>query len=166
MKLGRAMGAGIAGGIVVVTAIAAAGWATDTDADLCALAGVILTGRQDGIGWLAGAAAQLLLALVFGIMYAAIFEFATRRSGPLTGFAIAVPHAIAAGLAIGFVPVSRLIDVGILPPGAFMEYRGAWVVATFVLAHIAFGVLVGSLYGRIQHDPPAAYRWQDITLHS
>jgi hypothetical protein len=164
MKLGRAILAGIAGGIVVVTAMCVSGWITDANADLCRLGGVVLTGRLDAIGWLAGAAAQLAVAIIAAIVYAAIFELVTRRAGPLVGLAIAVPHVIVAGLAMGFVPASRLIDAGIGPPGAFMEYRGPWVIATFVLAHLAFGALVGSLYGLAQHAPAAgSYRWKEIT---
>lgn len=164
MKLGRAIVAGIAGGIVVVTAMSVSGWITDANADLCRLGGVVLTGRLDAIGWLAGAAAQLAVAIIAAIVYAAIFELVTRRAGPLVGLAIAVPHVIVAGLAMGFVPASRLIEAGIGPPGAFMEYRGAWVIATFVLAHLAFGALVGSLYGLAQHAPAAgSYRWKEIT---
>jgi hypothetical protein len=164
MKLGRAISAGIAGGIVVVTAMCVIGWITGAHADLCRLGGVILTGRLDAIGWLTGAATQLVVAIIAAIVYAAIFELVTRRAGALLGLAIAVPHVIVAGLAIGFVPASRLIDAGIGPPGAFMEYRGAWVVATFVLAHLAFGALVGRLYGNAQHAPEkASYRWKEIT---
>lgn len=166
MRLGRAVGAGIIGGIVVVTAVKVAGLLSDANADLCALGGVILTGRRDAVGWLTGAAAQLIVAAIAGIVYATIFEKVTRRSGALIGFAIAVPHAVVAGLAIGFVPVSRLIDAGIGPPGAFMEYRGAWVVATFVLAHLAFGTLMGSLYGTAQHARDTARQWRDITART
>ena len=164
MKLGRAIVAGIAGGIVVVTAMSVSGWITDTNGDLCRLGGVALTGRLDAIGWLAGAAAQLAVAIIAAIVYAAIFELVTRRAGPLVGLAIAVPHVIVAGLAMGFVPASRLIEAGIGPPGAFMEYRGPWVIATFVLAHLAFGALVGKLYGSAHHAPAAgSYRWKEIT---
>lgn len=167
MKVGRAIGAGIVGGIVVVTAVWVAGWLTGASADLCALGGVVLTGRRDAIGWLTGAAAQLIIAAIAGLVYATIFELVTRRAGPLIGFAIGVPHAIVAGLAMGFVPVARLIEDGVGPPGAFMEYRGAWVVATFVLAHIAFGVLVGGLYGTVRHPPTTArHQWRDITARS
>ena len=109
------------------------GWITGANSDLCSLGGVILTGRLDAIGWLAGAAAQLVVAIVAAIVYAVIFEFVTRRAGPLIGLAIAVPHVIVAGLAMGFIPAFPLIDAGIGPPGAFMEYRGRWVIATFVL---------------------------------
>jgi len=163
MRLGRALGAGIAGGIVVVAVVGVAGLLAGTNADLCKLGGVVLTGRRDAIGWLTGAAAQLTIAAIAGLVYAAIFELVTRRAGALVGLAIAVPHAVLAGLAIGFVPASRLIDAGIGPPGAFMEYRGGWVVAAFVLAHIAFGVAVGTLYGTVQHAPRLARTWREIT---
>jgi hypothetical protein len=164
MKLGRAIGAGIAGGIIVVAAIDIVGWITGANSDLCRLGGVILTGRLDAVGWLAGAVAQLVIAIIAAIVYAAIFELVTRRAGPLIGLAIAVPHVIVAGLAIGFVPAWRLIDVAIGPPGAFMEYRGPWVVVTFVLAHLVFGALVGKLYGGAQHAPAtASYRWREIS---
>jgi len=163
MRLGRASGAGIVGGIVVVSAVGIAGLLAGTHADLCRLGGVILTGRRDAIGWLIGAAAQLLIAVIAGVAYAAIFETVTRRAGALIGLAIAVPHAVVAGLAIGFVPASRLIDAGIGPPGAFMEYRGAWVIATFVLAHLVFGTLIGSLYGTVQHAPYTSRQWRDVT---
>src|SRR6478672_893066 len=123
MKLGRAISAGVVGGIVVVTALCVTGWMTGANADLCRLGGVVLTGRLDAIGWLAGATAQLAIAIVAAIVYAAIFELVARRAGPLVGLAIAVPHVIVAGLAMGFVPTSRLLDAGIGPPGAFMEYR-------------------------------------------
>jgi hypothetical protein len=164
MKLGRAIGAGIAGGIIVVAAIDIVGWITGANSDLCRLGGVILTGRMDAVGWLAGAVAQLVIAIIAAIVYAAIFELVTRRAGPLIGLAVAVPHVIVAGLAIGFVPAWRLIDAAIGPPGAFMEYRGPWVVVTFVLAHLVFGALVGKLYGGAQHAPAtASYRWREIS---
>jgi hypothetical protein len=165
MKLGRAIGAGIVGGIIVVAAIGVAGWITRANADLCRLGGVILTGRLDAVGWFAGAAAQLVIAIIAAIIYASIFEWVTRRAGSLIGLAIAVPHVIVAGLAIGFVPAWRLIDAGIGPPGAFMEYRGPWVLVSFVLAHLVFGTLVGKLYGRAQHAPATAgYRWREISV--
>ena len=167
MRIGRAISAGIVGGIVVVVALCVIGWITGANSDLCMLGGVVLTGRLDAIGWLAGAAAQLVVAIIAAIVYALIFEFVTRRAGPLIGLAIALPHAIVAGLAMGFIPASRLIDAGIGPPGAFMEYRGPWVVATFVLAHLAFGALVGKLYGNARHTPAAArYQWTDIGARS
>lgn len=164
VKPGRAIRAGIAGAVVVVTALILVGWISGANSDLCGLGGVILTGRLDAIGWLAGAAAQVVVAIIAAIVYAAIFEFVTRRAGPLVGLTVAVPHVIVAGLAMGFIPASRLIDAGIGPPGAFMEFRGPWVIAAFVLAHLAFGALVGKLYGRTQRSSAGpSYRWTEIT---
>jgi len=152
MKIGRAIVAGIVGGIVVVIALIVVGWLVGANADLCRLGGVILTRRLDAAGWLAGAVAQLVIAIIAALVYAAIFELVTRRAGALIG------------LAMGFIPASPLIDAGIGPPGAFMEFRGPWVMVTFVLAHLAFGALVGRLYGNTRHSPDlASYRWVEIT---
>lgn len=167
MKRSRAIVAGIAGGIVVVGTVGLVGWLTGADGDFCTLGGVILTGREDALGWIAGAVAQLVIASIAGLVYAAIFERVTKRAGAIIGLAIGVPHAVLAGLAVGVIPVSRLIDAGIAPPGAFMEYRGVWMIVTFVLAHITFGVLMGWLYGSTHRGPfDARYRWQDITAPS
>lgn len=164
MKNARVFVAAIAGVVLVLAAVYVAGWLTGSDGDLCALSGVILTGREDALGWIAGAGAQIIVAVISGYVYAAIFEWVTRRAGLLIGLAIGIAHAIVAGLGVGFLPAARLIEAGIAPPGAFMEYRGAWVVATFVLAHIAFGALMGTWYGATVHTPPTTrYRSSDIT---
>src|SRR5665213_400407 len=151
LRVGRAVAAGIAGGILVVAAVRVAGWLVASDADLCTLGGAVLLGRTDAVGWLVGAAAQLLIAIIAALVYALVFECVTRRAGALIGLAIAVPHVVIAGLAVGFVPAARMLELGIGPPGAFLEYRGGWVVATFVLAHLAFGTIVGAWYGTTRH---------------
>lgn len=164
IRVGRAVAAGIAGGILVVAAVRVAGWLAASDADLCTLGGAVLLGRVDAIGWLAGAAAQLLIAIVAALVYALVFECVTRRAGALIGLAIAVPHVVIAGLAVGFVPAARMLALGIGPPGAFLEYRGGWVIATFVLAHLAFGTIVGAWYGTTRHsDGRERQQWRDVT---
>ena len=164
LRVGRAVAAGIAGGILVVAAVRVAGWLVASDADLCTLGGAVLLGRTDAIGWLVGAAAQLLIAIIAALVYALVFECVTRRAGALIGLAIAVPHVVIAGLAVGFVPVARMLDLGMGPPGAFLEYRGGWVVATFVLAHLAFGTIVGAWYGTTRHsDGRERRQWRDVT---
>lgn len=164
IRVGRAVAAGIAGGILVVAAVRIAGWLVASDADLCTLGGAVLLGRTDAIGWLVGAAAQLLIAIVAALVYALVFECVTRRAGALIGLAIAVPHVVIAGLAVGFVPAARMLDLGMGPPGAFLEYRGGWVIATFVLAHLAFGTIVGAWYGTTRHsDGRERRQWRDVT---
>ena len=164
LRVGRAVAAGIAGGILVVAAVRVAGWLVASDADLCTLGGAVLLGRTDAVGWLVGAAAQLLIAIIAALVYALVFECVTRRAGALIGLAIAVPHVVIAGLAVGFVPAARMLELGIGPPGAFLEYRGGWVVATFVLAHLAFGTIVGAWYGTTRHsDGRERRQWRDVT---
>ncbi len=164
MNARRAITAGIVGCIVVVAVMALAGYLSGSDADLCMLAGALITGRDDSVAWLVGCAVQLLIAVVAAFTYVAIFEWITRRAGALIGLAIGVPHAATAGLVVGFLPAAPLIGVGITPPGAFLEYRGACVVAGFVLAHLTFGTIVGALYGPVRHVAPAGDAiWQDVT---
>lgn len=164
LNLRRAITAGVVGYILVVAVVAFAGRLSGSDADLCALAGALVTGRDDSVAWLTGCAVQLLVAVVAALAYAAIFEWITRRAGALIGLAIAVPHAVAAGLAVGFLPAAPLIGLGITPPGAFLEYRGGWVVAAFVLAHLMFGTIAGVLYGPVRHVAPAGEAiWRDVT---
>lgn len=164
IRVGRAETAGIAGGILVVVVVRVAGWLVESDADLCTLGGAVLLRRTDAVGWLAGAVAQLLIAIVAALVYALVFEWVTRRAGALIGLAIAVPHVVIAGLAVGFIPAARMLDLGIGPPGAFLEYRGGWVVAAFVLAHLAFGTIVGAWYGKTRHaDLRERQEWRDVS---
>ncbi|MEO6877761.1 MAG: hypothetical protein ABI205_04725 [Gemmatimonadaceae bacterium] len=148
MKLGRTIVAGIVGGAMVLAVIGGVGRLGGSHADLCALTGVIVTGRTDSIGWLTGCAAQLTVAVIAALVYAAIFEWVTRRAGAMVGAAIAVPHVTLAGLAVGFLPVSRVIAAGRTPPGFFLEALGPVMVLTFVCAHLLFGTGVGLVYGQ------------------
>jgi hypothetical protein len=163
IRVRRSVAAGIAGGILVVAAVRVAGWLVASEADLCTLAGAVLLGRIDAVGWLVGAAAQLVIAIVAALVYALVFEWVTRRAGALIGLAIGLPHVVIAGLAMGFIPAERMLDLGIGPPGAFLEYRGGWVAAAFVLAHLAFGAIVGTWYGKTRYtDPRERQPWREV----
>jgi hypothetical protein len=116
------------------------------------------------MGWLAGFVAQLIVAVIAAIVYAAIFEWVTRRAGFWIGVAIAVPHLVIAGLIVGFLPADPLIAAGLRAPGAFFEYEGVWAVIAFICAHLAFGAVVGTIYGATRHPATAAPRiWLDVT---
>jgi hypothetical protein len=128
--------------------VALAGGLTGSDGDLTALAAAAATGRTGDAVWLAGCAAELVVGAVAGLVYAVIFEWVTRRGGALVGLAVAIPHLVVAGFAVGFLPGTRVITAGVMPPGAFLEYWGGWVVAAFIAAHLIFGVVVGAIYGK------------------
>jgi len=163
MNLSRAIIAGLAGCVVVLLVTWIAGYVLDADTDLAALSAATLFARSDGVAWLAGLIVQVLVGVIAAIVYAAIFEWVTRRAGLVIGLAIAVPHAVVAGLAVGFLPGERLIAAGIMPPGAFYEYRGAWCMAAFVVAHLLFGCIVGTVYGRTLHRMPhESAQWTEV----
>lgn len=164
MRTWRAIVAGLAGGVLAIAIVQGAAWVSGGAGDLCGLLGAVVTGDAGTGAWIVGCAAQLAVAAVGGIAYAAIFEWVVRRAGALTGATIAVPHAIVAGLAMGFLPASRLLHAGVMPPGAFMEYGGATVLAAFVAAHLAFGAAVGAIYAGTRHTVHATTLvWHDVT---
>jgi hypothetical protein len=167
MKLGRAVIAGLVGGVVVIVAMIIAGAISGTDADLCRLAGAVITGRESGGSWLVGCVAQLAIAIVAALVYAGIFEWILRRAGVLAGLAIALGHVVIAGIAVGFLPVSGMLSAGMSPPGAFLEYRGWPVIGTFVVAHLVFGAIVGALYGQPVHRVSAQRAtWRSVPADS
>jgi hypothetical protein len=165
MKVIRPIAGGLAGGMLAIAIIRGAAWVTGADADICAILGAVVTGSS-GIGaWLVGCAVQLTEAVVVAIVYAVIFEGIARRAGALLGLLLAIPLVVVAGLSMGFLPGARLLDAGIAPPGAFMEYCGAAVIVGFVLAHLAFGIVVGMAYGQTLHAVPPTLRvWHDMTI--
>src|SRR5947209_7281406 len=128
MKLGRTVVASLVGCCVVVVAMVVVGAISRTDADLCALGGAVIAGRDDTMGWLIGCASQVVVAVIAGLVYAFIFEWIVRRAGAIVGLAVAIPHAVIAGIGVGFLPVTGILEAGMSPPGAFLEYRGSLVI--------------------------------------
>lgn len=161
MKLKRTLVIGMLGTLLAVAIERLAGLIAGRDADLCLLVGAVLTGSVTTTAIVLGCIAQLIVAVISAYVYALIFEFVTRRAGAIVGFLVGIGHVIVAGLVVGFMPGQRLLDAGVMPPGAFMEYRGAVVLAGFLLAHLAFGTFVGATYGPTLHaaSPPAP-RWR------
>jgi hypothetical protein len=165
MKIGRAVLAGVLGVVLVYAIVWSAGKLSDHPADLCLLLGSSATADDGGATWALGAAGQLAVGIIAALVYAAIFEWVTQRAGPIVGFVVALGHVVVAGIATGFLPAGQLVDAGIDPPGAFLEYRGLVVMGAFVVAHLLFGVLVGTLYGRVRHSIVVhrTAAWIDVT---
>jgi hypothetical protein len=147
VKLLRAAGSGAIGGVVAIGTLLIGMWLFGVNADLCALFGRMLTGETGATPWLIGCAVQLVVAVVAGVVYAAIFEWVTERAGAVLGVLIAIPHVLCAGLLMGFLPAD-MGDIAAIYPGAFLEYRGAVAVVLFIVAHLLFGLVVGVVYGR------------------
>ncbi len=151
MKVRRALFSGVIGSVLVLILVWMGGRLGDADADLAALTAAVLFRNAAGAAWVGGFVAQLIVGAIAGVVYCGIFELVTERAGAWIGLAVAIPHAIIAGLAVGFLPAHRMLDAGVAPPGAFYEFRGAWCIAAFVLAHLAFGCSIGAMYGQTTH---------------
>lgn len=165
MKPGRAAVAGVIGAVIVYLIIYVAGAASGHHADLCLLLGASITGAAGGISWVVGAIGQLVIAVIAALIYAAIFEWVTRRAGPFVGCIVGLAHVVVAGIATGFLPAHRLIEADIGVPGAFLEYRGLATVIGFVVAHLLFGTIVGALYGRVRHFvADSRVVWRDVSI--
>jgi hypothetical protein len=163
MKAFRTLIIGVLGAVLAVGIERIAGWVASRDADLCLLVGAVLTGRVSTGSMIIGCAAQLAVAVVSAYVYALIFEYVTRRAGAVIGFVVGLGHVVVAGFIVGFMPAARLMEAGVMPPGAFMEYRGSIVLVGFLLAHLAFGTFVGATYGATEHGAsPAEPRWREL----
>jgi hypothetical protein len=163
MKLWRAVGIGVLGDAIVMAVVWLGGRMGGTSADLAGLTAACATGRADGSAWLLGLVLQLVLGACAALVYAALFEWLFERAGAWLGLAVAVPHAVIAGLIVGFLPADRLMAAGVMPPGAFYEFRGGWCIVAFVVAHLAFGWLVGAAYGATRHAVRGAPRtWFEV----
>lgn len=165
MKSGRTLLIGVVGALLAVGIERLAGLVAGRDADLCRLVGALLMRSVTLPAILLGCASQLVVAIISAYIYTVIFEYVTRRAGAMMGFIIGLGHVVVAGLVIGFMPGDRLLDAGVMPPGAFMEYRGAVVLVGFLLAHLAFGTFVGATYGATVHrasepEPHCVERWR------
>ena len=164
MKLTRAVLSGLIGAVMVWIIVFVAGMIARTDSDLCVLSGASITGTATTWSWIAGAISQLILGAIASVVYAAIFEWVTRRAGATVGFVIGLAHAVVAGIGIGFLPAQQLITASVQPPAAFLEYRGWIPVIGFIVAHVAFGTLVGAMYGRVRHAvADVRLVWRDVS---
>lgn len=163
MKSMRALIIGVLGAVLAVGIERAAGWIAGQDADLCLLVGAVLTGQNTTGAMILGCLSQLVVAVISAYIYVLIFEYVTRHAGAVLGLIVGFGHVVVAGLVIGFLPASRMMQAGIMPPGAFMEYRGATVLVGFLLAHLAFGTFVGAAYGTTVHGASLPEpRWRDV----
>ena len=167
MKLTRAIVAGLIGAVIVWVIVLVGGIISKSHSDLCLLLGASITGSAGTLSWITGAVGQLLLGAISGVVYAAVFEWVTRRAGAVIGFLVGLAHVVVAGIATGFLPAQRLLDASVQPPAAFLEYRGLVALIAFIVAHLVFGTFVGAVYGRVlQAVLPSRVVWRDVSTSS
>jgi len=159
IKWRRALAIGALAGVVVIVLMSVVAPLLGIDADLCAPVGAAL-GFTDHAA-LAGCIAQLVVGAIGALVYAAVFELVTHRATSWLGLLIGVGHACLAGLGVGFLFVWRQSLDGVSVPGGFMLFRGAWAGVVLIIAHVAYGTLIGAMYGpvrRRRRDRPLAWR--------
>lgn len=150
MKVGKAVLAGVAGGI----AMTILGWLVrqmgmDMNAEM--MLGTMLASPESG-AWIMGFAMHLMLSIFIALIYAWGFERLTHRAGVVVGLKFAVVHIIIAGIVMAVIPgVHPMIPEMMPPPGAFMSGMGGMGVTLFVVEHLMYGAIVGGMYGTVQH---------------
>jgi hypothetical protein len=97
--------------------------------------------------WAVGFAMHLTIGALVGIGYAALFEAAVQRSGPLVGAGLGLSHGLLAGLVMSGIPAMNPFGLGThLAPGAFLQNLHLGPIL-FILLHCLFGAVVGMAYG-------------------
>ena len=154
MSVWGALAGGFAGTLVLTTALRAAGELGLTRMDLPFLLGTIVSGdrtRAKAIGY----AMHFVAGVIFALVYLAIFS-AIDQDGWWLGGLFGLVHGLFAGTALVNVllPVvhprmgnamsaadsSPLLE----PPGFLMSNYGHGTLAATLVAHVAYGAIVGS----------------------
>lgn len=153
MSIWGALAGGFVGTLVLTTILRAASELRQTRIDLPFLLGTIFTadrGRAKALGYLLHFVAGLLFALIYYAIFLAI-----GRSGWWLGAIFGLAHALFSSTALVDVllpivhprmgtPVTGADETALLePPGFLMRNYGTRTPTVTMLAHIAYGALVG-----------------------
>jgi hypothetical protein len=147
MDAASASFAGVVAGSVVAIAFVV-GRSRGLSADTEMMLGTLVVARSPSVAWLVGAAMSIVTSGCVGLLYAIGFEYVTKGSGIVAGVGLAVVHTVISGLGLALLPVVHplmRIDVS-AKPGVFKRHLGLPDMSAFVVLHLLFGALVGSLY--------------------
>lgn len=151
MNTWRAFYSGVIGGAVFALLLAL-GRMVGISVNLSILLGTML-GVSIGTGaWLVGFIMHLVVSGLIALLYALGFEYITHRAGSIVGLGFSLVHIILAGLFLGIIPsIHPRIPTQLNAPGIFLSNIGTGGVIEFVLFHLIYGLIVGSLYGQVHH---------------
>ena len=159
MTLGGALAGGLVGTIVLTSALRAAqelGW---TRMDLPLLLGTVFSGNRNRAS-VVGYGIHFVNGLVFALLYYVVFA-AVGRAGWIFGAALGLVHGVFAGGALVNVllpaihprmgtPWSDAEDTPLLePPGFLLRNYGERTLAGNLVAHVAYGAIVGGFAGHL-----------------
>jgi hypothetical protein len=153
MRVGSAFLIGVIAGAVMVGLVAIARGIGITNLDLALMWGAWATGTQSGGTWVLGFVIQLIVSGLIALIYAGFFE-AIRASNWGLGLVGGAIHTVIAGFVIGAFPAITT-NLGVMAaPGAFATNYGSWSIATFVVVHLVYGIIVGGSYTPVHTLPP------------
>ena len=135
---------------------------TGINTNLEAMLGSLVQPNPGTEQWIVGFIIHLALGAIIAWIYAVGFEFAMQRSGPWVGGGLGLCHGLIAGLFMSGIPEMNPFGLPSYAPGAFLMNVTHYKLVgplIFVLLHVLYGVVVGTLYGEtIQHEHPLARR--------
>lgn len=147
MNAPKAFFAGVVAG-AVMSILMAAGRMLAIPLDLEMTLGTLF-GLAPGLAstWMVGFVTHLVIAGVFGVIYAVCFENLMERADWSIGAAFGFVHVIIAGMLAGLMPFIHPLMPDPMPePGLFATNLGAGAALLFIVQHLVFGALVGGLY--------------------
>ena len=154
MQRGKAIFGGVIGALAI-TRVTAAARAAGVPINLELMLGTMLGGSAGfGFGmtvaWIVGFVIHLIAGGVFGLIYAAGFEYLTKRASMGIGLLFGAAHAFLAGMMLGLMPqLHPLMPGSMAAPGIFMANYGMVGFMLFGLVHMMFGILVAYFYAPV-----------------
>lgn len=158
MKAGRAIIAGLAGGLLMtVLAWVVRQLGIDMNGEM--MLGTMLVSPPSGTAWIVGFVLHMILSALIALAYGWGFEQVAHRSGVGIGLAFAVVHIVIAGVVMAMIPAMHpMIPEQMPAPGPFLANMGGVFVGFFIAEHLAYGAVVGALYGPVEHPRRDALR--------
>lgn len=141
---GQAFFSGILAGAVLSALLLFSQLVGLTPLNLSLYIGSVITGNVSPGTWVLGFVVYLIAAGVIGLIYGAVFD-SWGASGLERGLLLGIPHALLAGLFLWILPT--LGQPPALPAPGFMGLSLSGVSAgVFLLVHLVFGGIMGSMY--------------------
>lgn len=146
MNASKAFSAGVVGG-AVMSAIMFVARMMGMDVKLELLLGTMVL-EPGTTAWIVGLVMHLIISAMIALAYAWAFENVLNRSGWQAGMMVSVVHILIAGVFMGAIlpAMHPLVPEQMAGPGWFMANLGLLGVAAFVMLHVIFGAIVGSMY--------------------
>ncbi|MCA1635720.1 MAG: hypothetical protein LC802_19040 [Acidobacteria bacterium] len=147
MNFRRAFLAGVVGGLVMTIIMALVRATMMPQANPEMMLGTMTGSEASTTTWVMGLVIHLILSGMIALVYALGFEYVMHRAGVLIGLGFAIIHIFIGGIVMGMMPMMHpMIPEKMMPPGAFMSGMGMMGTGLFVLEHLIYGAIVGTMY--------------------